>query len=64
MHVLKSLQDVVYSWSEARVSHQDVLQEVDQVDVIVDLLEPTIFKQIQLRLCQPHKEVDVLVGIE
>ena len=62
--MLESLEHIIDRGPEPRVPHQDILQEVDQVDVVVDLVQTAILKQVQLRLGQPHKEPDKLISVK
>ena len=62
--MLKTFQDVVDCGSQARISDQDVLEEVDQVDVVVDAIKLAVLEEVELRLGQPHEEPCILIGIE
>ena len=63
MNMLKALDYIIYGGSEALISHQDILQEIDQVNVVVDLVQPSIFKEGKFRIGQPDKELNVIVSI-
>lgn len=62
--MLEPLDYILDRWSKAHVSHEYILQKIDQVNVVIDHLQLVLGQQHLSLRCQLHVELDVVFSIE